>query len=174
MKRINNHIVIASIVRAFFKYFVTGIIESKVRQGSSSGPAPKAIKLVMLDHYGNGSKVFNKEAFFAFFKMNYEREEMEHCLRTFVTESTTDMELMRFACRTDEFYNVMVSEYKRNFENLLCGRIDPPEGNAYAAGEGPQLGMTDAETAESLITEIATNAYKLGRNAGVETDKEKK
>ncbi len=165
MKRINNHIVIASIVRAFFKYFVTGIIESKTRQGSSSGPEPKDIKLIMLDHYENISKVFNKEAFFAFFKMNYEREEMEHCLRTFVTESTTDMELMRFACRTDEFYNVMVSEYKRNFESLLCGRLDLPEGNTYAAGEVPNAGMTDAELAERLITEIATNAYKQGRTA---------
>ena len=57
-------------------------------------------------------------------RLNFATEEMEQQLREFMKPGTSDMELVRFACRTDNFYQAMVSEYKRNFELLLCGRLE--------------------------------------------------
>ena len=116
---INKDRVLAAIVRVFFKYFVTGIIESQDNYDVEARFEPKNVKLIMLNHYENISKVFNREAFFAIVKMNYESEEIEPALRKLMTSNTTDMELVRFACRTEDMYNAMVAEYKRNFEFLL-------------------------------------------------------
>ena len=116
---IGKDIAVAALVRAFFKYYVTGLLETQTGVDPQERFEPKNIKRIMLDRYGNISKLFNQEAFYALSRMNYEAEEVEHLLKDFVTEHTTDMELVRFACRTDDMYNVMVEEYRRNFTNLL-------------------------------------------------------
>ena len=119
---IGKDIAIAALVRAFFKYYVTGLLETQTSVDPQERFEPKNIKRIMLDRYERISKLFNQEAFYALSRMNYEAEEIEHLLKEFVTEHTTDMELVRFACRTDDMYNVMVEEYRRNFTNLLRAR----------------------------------------------------
>ena len=113
---------LAAVVRTFFKYFTLG-----VREGKSADSAdmtvyePKNVKKVMSEHIEDGSRIFNQEVFFAISRINYVEEELELELQAFVAagNKTTPMDLMRFACRSAEFYDVMVSEYKRKIESLL-------------------------------------------------------
>lgn len=160
---IGKDIAIAALVRAFFKYYVTGLLETQTDVDPQERFEPKNIKRTMLEHYERISKSFNQEAFYALSRMNYEEEEIELLLKDFFTEHTTDMELVRFACRTDDMYNVMVEEYRRNFTNLLAGRIETQDEHINAYTRRPELGKIAISTAESIINRTATRAYELGK-----------
>lgn len=162
--QVNKDRVLATVVRTFFKYFVTGIIESQPGADINESFEPKNVKEMMLQHYENISRYFNKEVFFAIMRMNYGQEEMEQELRSFMTGGTTDMELVRFACRTEEFYQMMVSEYKRNFEQLLLGRFETTDEHEANYTRCASAGTTDAGLAEMVIRETAANAYKQGKS----------
>lgn len=155
--------VLAAVVRTFFRYFVTGIIESQSDVPAAERFEPRNVKRVMLEQYENISRYFNKEVFFAIFRMNYTQDEMERELRSFMTDRTTDMELVRFACRTEEFYSMMVSEYKRNFELLLLGRLETADEHERDFTRCPSAGHTDMSLAERIIAETASNAYAHGK-----------
>lgn len=161
---IGKDIAIAALVRAFFKYYVTGLLETQTSVDPQERFEPKNIKRIMLDRYEHISKLFNQEAFYALSRMNYEAEEIEHLLKEFVTEHTTDMDLVRFACRTDDMYNVMVEEYRRNFTNLLAGHIETQDEHVSAYTRRPELGEIAIDTAESIINRMATRAYELGKS----------
>ena len=160
---IGKDIAIAALVRAFFKYYVTGLLETQTDVDPQERFEPKNIKRIMLDRYEHISKLFNQEAFYALSRMNYEAEEVEYLLKEFVTEHTTNMELVRFACRTDEMYQTMVEEYKRNFMNLLAGHIETQDEHVNSYTRNPSLGEIDIEKAESIINRMATRAYELGK-----------
>lgn len=155
--------VLAAIVRTFFKYFVTGIIETQCNADINERLNPKNIKETMLQHYENISKYFNKEVFFAIFRINYGQEEMERQLRSFMNDTTTDMDLVKFACRTEEFYQMMINEYKRNFEMLLLGHLETDEEHEKNYTRCFSAGMTSVELAEHIIEETASNAYMQGK-----------
>lgn len=161
---IGKDIAIAALVRAFFKYYVTGLLETQTDVDPQERFEPKNIKRIMLDRYEHISKLFNQEAFYALSRMNYEAEEIEHLLKEFVTEHTTDMELVRFACRTDDMYNVMVEEYRRNFTNLLAGHIETQDEHVSAYTRRPELGKIAIDTAESIINRMTARAYELGKS----------
>ncbi len=161
---IGKDIAIAALVRAFFKYYVTGMLETQTDVDPQERFEPKNIKRIMLDRYEHISKLFNQEAFYALSRMNYEAEEIEHLLKRFVTEHTTDMELVRFACRTDDMYNVMVKEYRRNFTNLLAGHIETQDEHVGAYTRRPELGEIVIDTAENIINRMAARAYELGKS----------
>lgn len=99
-------------------------------------------------------------------RLNFATEEMEQQLREFMKPGTSDMELVRFACRTDNFYQAMVNEYKRNFELLLCGRLEQQDEHDANYTRLPEGGTIDAEMAEKIIGEIAAHAYSHGKNIG--------
>ena len=150
---ITKDIAIAALVRAFFKYYVTGVLEAHDDIDPQERFEPKSIKRIMLNHYERISKAFNIEAFYAISRMNYKSEEIESLLKDFFTTKTTDMDLVRFACRTDDMYDVMVEEYRRNFTNLLSGRIETED----------EHGEIDIEAAELIINRMAAKAYELGK-----------
>lgn len=163
---INKSLVLAAVVRTFFKYFVTGVIEAQ--QGGADDPLsrfePANVKRTMLNHYEDVSRFFNKEAFFAIARMNFEQDEIEHAVRSFITNDTTDMQLVRFACRTEEFHQAMVGEYKRNFERILCGHISAQDdANSQPVRRKP-LGQISRDLAEKIIADIAANAYSCGKS----------
>lgn len=166
MKQISKDIVLAAVVRSFFKYFVTGIIESQHGTDIQNGFEPINVKKTMLNHYEHISRYFNREAFFDLMRLNFATEEMEQQLREFMKPGTSDMELVRFACRTDDFYQAMVNEYKRNFELLLCGRLEQQDEHDANYTRLPEGGTIDAEMAEKIIGEIAAHAYSHGKNIG--------
>ena len=111
------------------------------------------------------SRIFNQEVFFAISRINYVEEELERELQAFVAagNKTTPMDLMRFACRSDEFYDVMVSEYKRNFESLLCGSFATLSKACEGFTECEALGSIAVDMAENIINRIAHQAYGEGK-----------
>lgn len=156
-------IAIAALVRAFFKYYVTGVLETQTDTDIQEHFEPKNIKRVMLNHYEQISKHFNNEAFYALARMNYKADEIESLLKQFATPATTDMELVRFACRTDDIHAVMVEEYKRNFTNLLAGHIETEEEHVNSYTRNSSIGEIDIDFAESIINRMAARAYELGK-----------
>ncbi len=161
---IGKDIVIAATVRAFFKYFVTGLLEAQIDVDIQERFEPKNIKRTMLNHYERISKLFNQEAFYAISRMNYKADEIEPLLKDFVTEATTDIDLVRFACKTDEFHQTLVAEYKRNFINLLDGRIETQDEHVNAYTRCPEIGEMDTDTAENIVNRMASRAYELGKS----------
>lgn len=161
---VGKDIAIAALVRAFFKYYVTGVLEVQTDVDIQERFEPKNVKRTMLEHYEQISKHFNQEAFYAISRMNYESDEIEQLLKDFVTPETTDMDLVRFACRTDGMYRAMVEEYKRNFTNLLAGRIETQDEHVNSYTRDPSLGEIAIDKAEAIINRIATRAYELGKS----------
>ncbi len=153
MKMIRKDYVLAMLVRLFFKYYVTGIVEKSAKAGMQDAFEPRNVKQLMLEHYEEIGKRYNEEVFYAIVRMNYEEATMEQEIRDFVSQQgTTDMmQLMRFACKTDSFYNTMVEEYKRNFFLLLEGRLATDEEHEEQYTRNESLGSMDIDLAHLII-----------------------
>ena len=150
---IRKDYVLAMLVRLFFKYYVTGIVEKSAKAGMQDAFEPRNVKQLMLEHYEEIGKRYNEEVFYAIVRMNYEEATMEQEIRDFVSQQgTTDMmQLMRFACKTDSFYNTMVEEYKRNFFLLLEGRLATDEEHEEHYTRNESLGNMDIDLAQLII-----------------------
>lgn len=163
MKMIRKDYVLAMLVRLFFKYYVTGIVEKSAKEGMQDAFEPRNIKQLMLEHYEEIGKRYNEEVFYAIVRMNYKEATMEQEIRDFVSQQgTTDMmQLMRFACKTDSFYNTMVEEYKRNFFLLLEGRLATDEEHEEQYTRNESLGSMDIDLAQHIInrtiSEVTSN-----------------
>lgn len=163
--RIEKDKVLAAVVRTFFKYFTLGIIEAYADDPNDmSVYEPKSVKQFVVKHFEKYSQTFNEEAFYAFSRMNYIEEEVEEKLKKFMSDgNVSDMELMRFACRDDEFYSTMVSEYKRNMELLLCGIFSATPEQASQYTRCNSIGNMPQDNAEAVINRIANKAYEKGK-----------
>ena len=163
--RIEKDKVLAAVVRTFFKYFTLGIIEAYAdAPNDMSVYEPKSVKQFVVKHFEKYSQTFNEEAFYAFSRMNYIEEEVEEELKKFMSDgNVSDMELMRFACRDDEFYSTMVSEYKRNMELLLCGIFSATPEQASQYTRCNSIGNMPQDNAEAVINRIANKAYEKGK-----------
>lgn len=163
--RIEKDKVLAAVVRTFFKYFTLGIIEAYADDPNDmSVYEPKSVKQFVVKHFEKYSQTFNEEAFYAFSRMNYIEEEVEEELKKFMSDgNVSDMELMRFACRDDEFYSTMVSEYKRNMELLLCGIFSATPEQASQYTRCNSIGNMPQDNAEAIINRIANKAYEKGK-----------
>ena len=165
MEKIEKDKVLAAVVRTFFKYFTFGIIEAYADDPNDmSVYEPKSVKQFVVKHFEKYSQTFNEEAFYAFSRMNYIEEEVEEELKKFMSDgNVSDMELMRFACRDDEFYSTMVSEYKRNMELLLCGIFSATPEQASQYTRCNSIGNMPQDNAEAVINRIANKAYEKGK-----------
>lgn len=167
MEKIEKDKVLSAVVRTFFKYFTLGIIEGSAEDATDmSVYEPKSVKQFVVKHFEKYSQTFNEEAFYAISRMNYLEEEVEEELQRFVSVngSPSAMDLMRFACRTDEFYSTVVSEYKRNMELLLCGIFSATPEQASQYMRCNSIGDMPQDTAEAIINRIANKAYEKGKN----------
>lgn len=163
--RIEKDKVLAAVVRTFFKYFTLGTIEAYADDPNDmSVYEPKSVKQFVVKHFEKYSQTFNEEAFYAFSRMNYIEEEVEEKLKKFMSGGNVSaMELMRFACRDDEFYSTMVSEYKRNMELLLCGIFSATPEQASQYTRCNSIGNMPQDNAEAIINRIANKAYEKGK-----------
>ena len=163
--RIEKDKVLAAVVRTFFKYFTLGIIEAYADDPNDmSVYEPKSVKQFVVKHFEKYSQTFNEEAFYAFSRMNYIEEEVEEELKKFMSGGNVSaIELMRFACRGDEFYSTMVSEYKRNMELLLCGIFSATPEQASQYTRCNSIGNMPQDNAEAIINRIANKAYEKGK-----------
>lgn len=163
MQQIPKDLVLAALVKTFFKFFTTAVLESQADTHSPDRYEPRSVKQALLNHYGQIGQAFNSEAFYMLCLMNYEETELEPLLRKAATTGSSQMDLVRIACRSTELYNAMVSEYKRNFEQLLCGQLATEEQYADGYTRCPQAGEMPIDKAEQIINRMATNAYECGR-----------
>lgn len=163
MEKVNKDRVLAMVVRTFFKYFTLGVVEAKQKGTGMDRLEPADIKRIMLDHYGDIGRIFNQEAFFSIARMNFTAEDMEQEIRSAVSPATTAMDLVRIACHTEDFYNTMVCEYKRNFELLLCGRLATSAEHEKDYKRCLSMGTMDAETAIDIINKMMSAAYEEGK-----------
>lgn len=188
MEHVRKDEAMAEVVRVFFKYFTTAIIEGNKKGDKQDDMLifePRNIKMMMLNHYEDISRVFNQEAFYAFSRMNYEEHEVDSLLRPAIDainngagnnndmqnddgpamdeESMKAIKMVRLACRTEDFFNAMVEEYKRNFTLLLCGRIATQQEHDESRTVNDSLGTMQAQQAISIINNMASNAYKKGK-----------
>ena len=166
MEKIEKDKVLAAVVRTFFKYFTLGIIEAYADDPNDmSVYEPKSVKQFVVKHFEKYSQTFNEEAFYAFSRMNYLEEEVEEELKKFMSGGNVSaMGLMRFACRDDEFYSTMVSEYKRNMELLLCGIFSATPEQASRYTRCNSIGNMPQDNAEAIINRIANKAYEKGKS----------
>lgn len=166
MEKIEKDKVLAAVVRTFFKYFTLGIIEAYADDPNDmSVYEPKSVKQFVVKHFEKYSQTFNEEAFYAFSRMNYIEEEVEEELKKFMSGGNVSaMELMRFACRGDEFYSTMVSEYKRNMELLLCGIFSATPEQASQYTRCNSIGNMPQDNAEAIINRVANKAYEKGKS----------
>ena len=146
MEKIEKDKVLAAVVRTFFKYFTLGIIEAYADDPNDmSVYEPKSVKQFVVKHYLE--------------------EEVEEELKKFMSGGNVSaMELMRFACRGDEFYSTMVSEYKRNMELLLCGIFSATPEQALQYSRCSSIGEMAQDNAEAIINRIANKAYEKGKS----------
>lgn len=163
MEQIPKDLVLAAVVRTFFQYFTVGVLEPQTGAHSADRYEPRSVKQALLNHYGQIGQTFNNEAFYSIFMMNYEEAEVEPVLSKAAAAGTSPMDLMRIACRSEAFYQAMVSEYKRNFEQLLCGQIATTDSYSEGYTRCPQAGEMSVDRAEMIINRMAANAYECGR-----------
>ncbi len=169
MKQIRKDYVLATLVRTFFKYFTTALIESDVEKGKTDTFEPRNVKQTMLQHYESVGQTFNKEVFYALMRMNYDAENMEQQLRQFTKEkqekgeSVSDMDLIRFACLNDEFFNAMADNYRQHFMMLLEGRIATDDDFQQMYQRNDNLGLMELTLAESIVNRMASAAYERGK-----------
>ncbi|MCI6161012.1 MAG: hypothetical protein PUH24_08185 [Prevotellaceae bacterium] len=169
---------LAEIVRVFFHAFTKGIVEGNhensimtdIYTNHPDQYSPRNIKLQMLQHFEQISQVFNQEAFYAISRMNYDAETMEQEINTQILdlrkelqkqkEDVSYMHLVRIACRTDAFYNMMVEEYKRHFMLLLEGRLATAKENEQSYTQCAEAGEIDLEKINGIINHFASQVYR--------------
>lgn len=164
--KVNKYKVLATLVRSFFDAFSSGIIDSTVGDKADT-PAdrhtPKAVKQMMLDHYEHIAPVFMDTMFFPLAAMNYEYADIERVVREAQQRGDDMMALVRTACGTDDMYEGMVTEYKRNFGNLLSGRMasNADHLEAYTRGNDAEAVLA-TERAVELTVRVVMFAYARG------------
>ena len=166
MKQIRKDYVLASLVRTFFKYFATALVEDCAEKGDADAFEPRNVKQTMLHHYEDVGKAFNQEMFYALMRMNYGADTMEQQLRQFsqeLGEGLTDMDLVRFACRDEAFFNVMADTYRQHFMLLLEGRIATDDDFHDIYQRNDALGHMELSLAESIVNRMASAAYERGK-----------
>ena len=121
----NSPRIIPAVIRAFFTSFVDGIVEGSLPE--SNGPQsvePKQMKQLLLEHYEQVSQYLYESTFDAIAIVNYPSYELlEKRLREAEPSSLNAMTLMQHACRSEQLFQLMADEYRRNFYALLSGHV---------------------------------------------------
>ncbi len=163
MQTIENHKLLASLVRSFFEAFACGIIDCHTHEPLSK-LTPQDLKKTMLNHYEQIAPAFHNTLFFAIAHINYDYEEFEAKLRKAYPKAKSAEDLMLLACRTRQMHETMVAEYKRNFSLLLQGRL--PTYTDTDAPQKPsangQAKSTDTDKAIRLAVRTTMLAYARG------------
>ena len=130
---------------------------------------PQAVKKVMLEHYEDISKNFFDILFNPLAILHYDTaEELVGILRSpdIAPNIKTPMDLIRYACRTDEAHEDMVTEYRRNFSSLLAGKVMSINDFYEGFPEGYLEDSTcHSEREVRALTQVVVKAFFAGRKA---------
>lgn len=151
-------------VRTFFEAFSSGIIDGSDKEPKSS-IHPKTVKKIMINHYEHIAPAFLDIMFFPLAAMNFSYEGIEQVVRQSRQQGDDMMSLVRKACGSDELYEAMVAEYKRNFSNLLAGRYASVAEHfeTYTHTSKDSVAQNcDSDKAIGFVVRIAMRAYVSG------------
>lgn len=159
-----------AIIRAFFAAFAEGILSADAeRQGGTVEMTPQTVKKIMLEHYEEISKNFFDIMFNPLAILHYDTaEELIGILRSPEVAPTIQrpMDLIKYACRTEEAHEDMVTEYRRNFASLLAGKILSINDFYEGFPEGylqDHNGHKEREV--RALTQVVVKAFFAGRKA---------
>lgn len=121
-----------TIVGAFFKRFLLDIISKDLRTLTLDDLEPRQVKMTVATHIEEVAPRFNEEMFYAMMRANYSAEEAEKMLRAFVADYVREhdgkqpgyMELLPFACRSQENYDALIEAYRHHFMLLMDGVVE--------------------------------------------------
>ena len=122
-KRINSYQAVAAFVRGFFEAYARGIIDATIEGNDfSKKNDPKQIKQMMLEHYGEVNQYFFDIMFSTLVRLNYKtaEEANERMKKNFDSMKQADptfeptmLDYLRIACKSNQLYKAMETEYKR-------------------------------------------------------------
>ena len=161
---IDKYKLLAALVRSFFDAFSSGIVDnSEVHDAECR--LPKNVKQSMLEHYEHIAPVFFDTMFFTLAAMNFEYEDIERVVRESQQRGDDMMALVKTACASQQLYDAMVAEYKRNFTSLLGGRcaavVDHLNNYTRQSGETLKDGV-NSDRAIELVVRVVMYAYARG------------
>lgn len=117
--------IIPAIVRGFFSAFVEGIVEGSLPE--SNGPQsvePRQMKQLLLEHYEQMSQYLYESIFDSIAIVCWkDASKLEQRLREADPSSLNAMTLMQHVCRTEQLFQLMADEYRRNFYAVLSGHV---------------------------------------------------
>lgn len=160
---IDKYKLLAALVRSFFDAFSSGIVDNSEVQDAERR-LPKNVKQSMLEHYEHIAPVFFDTMFFPLAAMNFEYEDIERVVRESQQRGDDMMSLVKTACASQQLYDAMVAEYKRNFTSLLGGRCAAVADhlNNYTRQSGETLKGVDSDRAIELVVRVVMYAYARG------------
>lgn len=162
--KIDKYKLLAALVRSFFDAFSSGIVDNSEVQDAERR-LPKNVKQSMLEHYEHIAPVFFDTMFFPLAAMNFEYEDIERVVRESQQRGDDMMSLVKTACASQQLYDAMVAEYKRNFTSLLGGRCAAVADhlNNYTRQSGETLkDSVDSDRAIELVVRVVMYAYARG------------
>lgn len=168
--------ILPAIVRSFFTSFVEGIVEGSLPE--SNGPQsvePKQMKQLMLEHYEQTSQYLYDSIFDAVATVCYkDPDQLVSRLREADPSSLNAMTLMQHACRTEQAFQLMADEYRRNFYAILSGHVMSLEDYFDVINDEfmpLEEGNIPALTAIRAVVKASVRGYKSGRVAAKANDK---
>lgn len=161
--KIDKYKLLAALVRSFFDAFSSGIVDNSEVQDAERR-LPKNVKQSMLEHYEHIAPVFFDTMFFPLAAINFEYEDIERVVRESQQRGDDMMALVKTACASQQLYDAMVAEYKRNFTSLLGGRCAAVADhlNNYTRQSGETLNGVDSDRAIELVVRVVMYAYARG------------
>ena len=167
-KRINSYQAVAAFVRGFFEAYARGIIDATIEGNDfSKKNDPKQIKQMMLEHYGEVNQYFFDIMFSTLVRLNYKtaEEANERMKKNFDSMKQADptfeptmLDYLRIACKSNQLYKAMESEYKRNFTWLLQGKFTTLEEHVRDYTHGILISLADEPMAIHLLVRIIVKA----------------
>ena len=175
-KRINSYQAVASFVRAYFEAYARGILDATVEDNDfQKKNAPKQIKQMMLEHYGEVNQYYFDIMFSTLVRLNYPtaEEANERMKRNFEAMKQADksfeptmIDYLRIACKSPQLYKAMEAEYKRNFTWLLQGKFTSIEEHVRNYTHGILISLADEPMAIHLLVRIIVKTYAAGLKCG--------
>lgn len=160
---IEKQMILAMIVRGFFHGYAGGILDSHELTIDERNQ-PKTVRNIMLKHYEDIFSAFEDENFMLIARINYSSNEFLKLLfgRKKV-KIVTGTQLLALACGSDEFTNMMVEEYKFQFNYLLQGKLPTvSEQMEHFMDTTPTHEYIPAQTAAWLAINSVMRSYARG------------
>lgn len=163
--QIDRYKIMAALERIFFEAYINGMNDGMATDGTRQDLTPKTIKQLAAAHYEQMVSEFHDTLFFPIARLNYTFEEIERRVREIAAEKATMVRLMQMACRTEEMFETMKTEYIRNVTDMLEGHFANAGEHLGRYTRGDGSATNDTVTAIQTLTAATVKAYALGVRA---------